>query len=387
MAGGAARSTSVLMRRLLFLVALVLAAPVLLFGAVIGLILMTMAGDLGQGEPGPDCEAPALSPTSVTGDITIAGYGPEQLTNASEIMRAGADLGISAYGQTVGVMTAMGESNLQVLDRGDAAGPDSRGLFQQRDNGAWGTYQDRMDPYTSATNFFEALQQVPGWEELEPTIAAHRTQRNRDPYHYSDYWPEAVQIVEALSANGTPSSIGPSPCAPLYSGVATDSGWAHPVPGFTTYWGNYGTAREGYTHAGEDLAAPAGQPILAVAAGTVSHASCQPWQGRSACNVLIDHGVDERGREIQSLYVHMYPEGVDVIEGQAVTAGEEIGAVGNNGQSTGYHLHFEIWIDGEPVDPEPFMASMHIDLTDPSATEVVNALPEDTLEFIPEDGN
>src|SRR5690625_2081912 len=109
MAGGAARSTSVLMRRLLFLVALVLAAPVLLFGAVIGLILMTMAGDLGQGEPGPDCEAPALSPTSVTGDITIAGYGPEQLTKATEIKSAGADLGINDSGENGGGRSATGE--------------------------------------------------------------------------------------------------------------------------------------------------------------------------------------------------------------------------------------------------------------------------------------
>lgn len=372
------------MRRLLLFVALVFAVPALLFGAVIGLMVMSMAGDLGQGEAGPECEAPALTPAAMAGDVSVAGYGPDQLTNAAEIMRAGADLGISAYGQTVGVMTAMGESSLQVLDRGDAAGPDSRGLFQQRDNGAWGTYQDRMDPYTSATNFFEALQQVPGWEGLEPTIAAHETQRNRDPYHYSAYWPDAVQVVEALSEDGTAIQVGPAPCAPLYSGVATDSGWVHPVPGFTTYWDNYGTAREGYTHAGEDLAAPAGQPILAVADGTVSQASCEPWQGRSACNVLIDHGVDEQGREIQSMYVHMYPEGVDVTEGQEVVAGEEIGAVGNNGQSTGYHLHFEIWIDGQAVDPEPFMASMGIDLTDPAATEVVNALPAGDLEFIPQ---
>src|SRR3712207_8538206 len=61
--------------------------------------------------------------------------------------------------------------------RGDAAGPDSRGLFQQRDNGAWGSYADRMDPTTSATNFFLALQEVPDWRALPPTIAAHRTDR------------------------------------------------------------------------------------------------------------------------------------------------------------------------------------------------------------------
>ncbi len=96
-------------------------------------------------------------------------------------------------------MTAMGESSLRVLDRGDAAGPDSRGLFQQRDNGAWGTYADRMDPATSATNFFRALQEVPDWRSLPPTIAAHRTQRNADPDHYARWWDDAVAVVGALA--------------------------------------------------------------------------------------------------------------------------------------------------------------------------------------------
>jgi hypothetical protein len=96
-------------------------------------------------------------------------------------------------------MTAMGESSLRVLDRGDAVGPDSRGLFQQRDNGAWGSYADRMDPATSATNFFRALQGVPDWRSLPPTIAAHRTQRNADPYHYERWWDDAVEVVSALA--------------------------------------------------------------------------------------------------------------------------------------------------------------------------------------------
>ena len=88
-------------------------------------------------------------------------------------------------GQTVAVMTAMGESSLINVDHGDAAGPDSRGLFQQRDNGAWGTYADRMNPQTAATNFYTALLRVEGWETLPPTIAAHRVQRNADPNHYA----------------------------------------------------------------------------------------------------------------------------------------------------------------------------------------------------------
>ena len=50
------------------------------------------------------------------------------------------------------MMTAIGESNLVNVNYGDLAGPDSRGLFQQRANGAWGSYADRMNPRIAATN-------------------------------------------------------------------------------------------------------------------------------------------------------------------------------------------------------------------------------------------
>ncbi|MGY1732382.1 hypothetical protein ACI798_12765 [Geodermatophilus sp. SYSU D01045] len=151
------------------------------------------SADCAAAEPGVRVD-PAAVP-----DGPVAGYGAEQLANAAAIVNAAEALGLDTCAQVIGVMTAMGESSLLVLDRGDAAGPDSRGLFQQRDNGAWGSYEDRMDPATSATNFFLALQEVPDWQSLPPTIAAHRTQRNADPFHYQRWWDDAVEVVGALA--------------------------------------------------------------------------------------------------------------------------------------------------------------------------------------------
>ena len=177
------------------------AGVVLAVLVVLGALLVTRSGD-GEGAPSAECAAagPAVrvDPAAVPAG-PVAGYGAEQLANAAAIVNAGADLGLDTCAQVIGVMTAMGESSLRVLDRGDAVGPDSRGLFQQRDNGAWGSYADRMDPTASATNFFRALQAVPDWRSLEPTIAAHRTQRNADPYHYERYWDAAVEVVGALA--------------------------------------------------------------------------------------------------------------------------------------------------------------------------------------------
>jgi hypothetical protein len=174
------------------LVVTLLAAAVLLFGRAVG-----------SSAAVPALACPAVAPVKV-GQITVpagpvAGYCQDRLVNAAHIINAARALGIGEHTQAVGVMTAMGESGLVNLTHGDAAGADSRGLFQQRANGAWGTLADRMTPYTAAYNFFHALIAVPGWKTLTPTQAAHAVQVNADPSYYTTYWKDAVTVVAALN--------------------------------------------------------------------------------------------------------------------------------------------------------------------------------------------
>ncbi|MET3952827.1 surface antigen [Arthrobacter sp. UYEF36] len=194
------------------------AVPLVLVGLIFSFLLL-----LAPAKPAAaDC-GPAVS-VVIDGSTQVEGYTREQLKNAAAIMGAGKALNLSVNGQMIAVMVALGESGLRVLDKGDGAGPDSRGLFQQRDNGAWGSYADRMDPTISATNFIKALKGVPAWELLEPTIAANKVQRNADPYHYQKYWPEAVKLVQALS--DSKFSLQGSDCAiPGQSGAGDDYPW------------------------------------------------------------------------------------------------------------------------------------------------------------------
>lgn len=110
-------------------------------------------------------------------------------------------------------------------------------------------------------------------------------------------------------------------------------------------------------HEGTDMAAPVGTPIHAVADGTVVHAG-NGIQGRSSMLVIIEHEID--GEKVQTWYVHMFRDGVFVSEGQKVTAGEVIGAVGNFGNSTGPHLHFEVHVgpNMHTIDPLPWLTKV-----------------------------
>lgn len=155
---------------------------------------------------------PKVNPVTV-GDITVprgpvAGFCQAQLENAAEVMLAAQARGIGTHTQAVGVMTAIGESKLRNLSYGDEAGPDSRGIFQQRANGAWGTLADRMDPYTASVNFFAKLTSIPGWRTMAPTELAHEVQANADAGYYQQYWSRAQTIVAALTPPATASSAG-----------------------------------------------------------------------------------------------------------------------------------------------------------------------------------
>ena len=98
-------------------------------------------------------------------------------------------------------------------------------------------------------------------------------------------------------------------------------------------------------HAGIDLAAPMGTPIIATSPGTVATAG---WCGGYGMCVTIDHGVG-----YFTLYGHL--SRVDVAPGQRVSSGQELGLVGSTGNSTGPHLHYEVRISGNPVDPIPYL--------------------------------
>lgn len=139
-----------------------------------------------------DDAAPAASTVTAVGS-----WNRTQVRNAATIAAVGKQMKIPERGRAIAIMTAIGESSLTVVDHGDAAGPDSRGLFQQRDS--WGSYADRMNPAKSAALFYRALIRVEGWQDLEPTLAAHRVQRNADPHHYTKFWDDAVQLYAAVS--------------------------------------------------------------------------------------------------------------------------------------------------------------------------------------------
>lgn len=150
---------------------------------------------------GPGCPdvAPVLIGEVVVPAGPVAGYCQDRLVNAAHVIDAAKAMGLGPRAQTIGVMTAMGESSLVNVDHGDRVGPDSRGLFQQRGGGSWGTYAERMTPEVAATHFFERLVGVPGWSTRPPTLVAHAVQINADPGHYAKYWPPAETVVAALS--------------------------------------------------------------------------------------------------------------------------------------------------------------------------------------------
>ncbi len=102
---------------------------------------------------------------------------------------------------------------------------------------------------------------------------------------------------------------------------------------------------EGAFHRGVDLRAPYGTPVRAAADGVVVQAGRMNGYGRL---VVIDHG-----KGVQTYYAHL--SRLSVIPGQETRRGEAIGAVGTSGRVTAPHLHYEVRIGGNPVNPHTYL--------------------------------
>lgn len=155
---------------------------------------------------------------------------------------------------------------------------------------------------------------------------------------------------EALDDGGRITAAGEVAPAPRTS-VSVPS--RMPVAGvqLTSGYGmrNHPILRQRRQHNGVDLAAAHGTPVYATADGRIGRAQ---WFGSYGNYVQIEHG-----GELQTRYAHLSSYTVEA--GAMVSKGDLIGYIGSTGRSTGPHLHYEVRVDGEPVDPIPYMTTQY----------------------------
>lgn len=331
------------------------------------LLVMMVGGGNGACGPIPTLE---LAP----GGAQIAGLNPQQTRiAATAVGRVGARK-LPAKAAIIVIAVGLDESGLRSLSNpavpesmslpNDGVGFDggSIGYLQQQPQYGWGTAQELMNPAIATDRFLDALIKVPGWQSMDPAQAATTVQRNATgAAAYQEFIGngQAGKIVDALSDN---SQVADYVDAAGSDAAATPAAESTSSPGTQVKPMKDGTyevsspfgQRGSEHHRGIDLAAPNNTPIYAAGDGEVIAAGPASGFGQW---IVINHRIG--GKLFATVYGHMYADGVLVKKGQKVTAGQEIGKVGSNGQSSGPHLHFEVWDGGH----EDFDGGHEIDPT------------------------
>jgi murein DD-endopeptidase MepM/ murein hydrolase activator NlpD len=145
---------------------------------------------------------------------------------------------------------------------------------------------------------------------------------------------ESQALAGVVGGSGSTGSGSGSLGWPVSGPVVSPFGWRiHPILGYRKF------------HTGIDIAVGYGVPIASSAAGTVIYAS---WMGGYGNVIIVDHGDG-----LSTLYAHQ--SSLAVGTGARVARGQTIGYVGSTGFSTGPHLHYEVRVNGNPVDPMGYL--------------------------------
>jgi murein DD-endopeptidase MepM/ murein hydrolase activator NlpD len=180
----------------------------------------------------------------------------------------------------------------------------------------------------------------------------------RDPIRVRAVVPEGALTSRpyVVDEQGTRSNRAPRKLRIRMPVVAPPGSGIFPVQGPHTFGGagsRFGAPRGGHTHQGQDIAAACGTPLVSAMTGTVQYAGYQSAAG----NYIV---IDNNNSITDFVYMHMaYPATIRTVNAP-VAAGQQIGAVGTTGHSTGCHLHFEYWQGdwfggGQPIDPLPYL--------------------------------
>lgn len=164
---------------------------------------------------------------------------------------------------------------------------------------------------------------------------------------------KAPLTVKAKPAPLAPPPVVGPPVVPASDPGITNDG-VFPVAGAHSFGGadgRFGAGRTGHEHEGQDVLAAEGTPVVAPLAGTII---ARDYQASAAGFYLAMDAADGRS----FFFAHCQKDTFAVTVGQAVAAGQQLCRVGQTGDASGPHLHFEIWIGGwrrdkasVPIDP------------------------------------
>ncbi len=133
-----------------------------------------------------------------------------------------------------------------------------------------------------------------------------------------------------------------------------------PVPGYSRISSPFGWRTDPFNsskseyHKGIDIPAPKNVPVKAAADGTITIANIG-WGGGYGNYITIEHGRYE-GNNYVTLYAHLNSHASGIYPGAKVKKGQTIGYIGTTGSSTGYHLHFEVRVNGVVSNPKNYVA-------------------------------
>jgi murein DD-endopeptidase MepM/ murein hydrolase activator NlpD len=165
----------------------------------------------------------------------------------------------------------------------------------------------------------------------------------------------AISVVgsqTAFAQSGGVGTPGTTTTDPTTTTPAPAGSMIFPVAGPHTFGDGFGAPRSGHTHQGQDIMASCGTPLVAVSRAKVKFVS---YQGAAGNYVVI------RNKKLHQdyMYAHLATR-ASVTKGTVVQPGQQIGIVGDTGDATACHLHFEVWLGkwyrgGHPVDPMPYL--------------------------------
>jgi cell wall-associated NlpC family hydrolase len=159
------------------------------------------------------CNA-AIGPwADATGDAAAGEGQAARLNNdqrgiAAQIIQIGKQRQLPPLAWQVAIQAGMQESSLTNVGRGDAAGPDSRGIFQMRFTMGWGTEAQLLDPVYEINKFYDVLTKIPNWQQLRPGDAAQLVEHSAFPDAYAKWEALAAELIKTVGDVADPSGCG-----------------------------------------------------------------------------------------------------------------------------------------------------------------------------------